>query len=100
MTTRTTIVTKTMTENKRRNIVVTGFGPFGTHKVNASWEAVKLLREKSGSKLQQLYNIDLIIEEIPVVYDHVASRVPQIWKEYDPLVISNYNYSSKLMKRK
>ena len=34
------------TETKpQRSIVVTGYGPFGDHKVNASWEAVKRLKE-------------------------------------------------------
>ena len=34
------------TERKpQRSIVVTGYGPFGDHKVNASWEAVKHLKE-------------------------------------------------------
>ena len=28
-----------------KSIVVTGYGPFGDHKVNASWEAVKSLKE-------------------------------------------------------
>ena len=28
-----------------RSIVVTGYGPFGDHKINASWEAVKQLKD-------------------------------------------------------
>ena len=28
-----------------KSIVVTGYGPFGDHKINASWEAVKRLKE-------------------------------------------------------
>ena len=32
-------------ENRKLAIVVTGYGPFGDHKVNASWQAVKRLKE-------------------------------------------------------
>ncbi|XP_063990655.1 pyroglutamyl-peptidase 1 [Diachasmimorpha longicaudata] len=80
-------------ENKKRNVVVTGFGPFGVHAVNASWEAVKLLKDRSARKLKDLYDIDLIIEEIPVVYDHVSSRIPNIWKEHDPLLVVHVGVS-------
>ena len=31
--------------NPNRSIVVTGYGPFGDHKINASWEAVKQLKD-------------------------------------------------------
>ncbi|XP_015112158.1 pyroglutamyl-peptidase 1 [Diachasma alloeum] len=84
-----------MTGGRKRNVVVTGFGPFGVHPVNASWEAVKLLKERSSKKLKDLYNIDLIIEAIPVVYDYVASRIPEIWKEHDPLFVVHVGVSGK-----
>ena len=29
----------------KRSIVVTGYGPFGDHKINASWEAVKRFKD-------------------------------------------------------
>ena len=41
-------------ESRNLAIVVTGYGPFGDHKVNASWEAVKRLKnlwnEDQGNK--------------------------------------------------
>ncbi|XP_011314413.1 pyroglutamyl-peptidase 1 [Fopius arisanus] len=82
-----------MTE--KRKIVVTGFGPFTGHTVNASWEAAKLLKDKYSGELNNRYNIDLIIEEIPVVYNHVSSRIPEIWKEHNPLFIVHLGVSHK-----
>ena len=32
-----------MSTGDKKRILVTGFGPFGSHGVNASWESVKLL---------------------------------------------------------
>lgn len=69
-----------------RNIIVTGFGPFGKHTINASWEAVKHLSKLNLQILKEQYNVNLIIKEIPVVYDHVAENIPEIWKQYNPLV--------------
>ncbi|KAH0546121.1 pyroglutamyl-peptidase 1 [Cotesia glomerata] len=82
-----------MEQIKIKNIVVTGFGPFGEHKINASWEAVKELSKISNDKLKNKYEVNLIIEEIPVAYDHVDSRVPQLWKEYDPLFMIHVGVS-------
>lgn len=61
-------------------VIVTGFGPFGEHKVNASWEAVKLLKKA------KLDNAAIVVEEIPVIYSHVHEKVPLLWKKYDPKV--------------
>ena len=35
-----------MSEESRDFIVLTGFGPFGSHKINASWEAVSFIRDQ------------------------------------------------------
>lgn len=61
-------------------ILVTGFGPFGEHKVNASWEAVKLLRDR------EINGAKIVVEEIPVVYTYVEEQVPLLWKRYNPKV--------------
>ena len=34
-----------VSETQNLAIVVTGYGPFGDHKVNASWQAVKRMKE-------------------------------------------------------
>uniref|UniRef100_A0A0K2UN17 Pyroglutamyl-peptidase 1 n=1 Tax=Lepeophtheirus salmonis TaxID=72036 RepID=A0A0K2UN17_LEPSM len=55
-------------------IVITGFGPFGVHRNNASWSAVQLLPnlwDKEGSDT----NVELIVEEIPVAYRFVQECV-------------------------
>lgn len=67
------------------DIVVTGFGPFGGHEINASWEAVKLLQNyKIGDTV-------IIVEEIPVVYKSVEEKVPQLWEKYNPKVTEIYS---------
>ena len=72
-----------MTET-RSTIVVTGFGPFGIHLKNASWEAVKLLPDMY---VEQECDVQLVIEEIPVAYEDVNTIVPELWNTYQPLVI-------------
>lgn len=61
-------------------VLVTGFGPFGEHKINASWEAVKLLPK------YKLDNVELIVEEVPVLYKYVEENIPLMWKKYNPKV--------------
>lgn len=64
-------------------VIVTGFGPFGDHKINASWETVKLL---PSLNIEEEFGVKLIIHEIPVTYDYVAENVPMLWKEHEPMV--------------
>lgn len=61
-------------------VLMTGFGPFRGHTINASWEAVQLVPSHS------IDNTDIIIEEIPVIYNVVDTRIPQLWERYNPIV--------------
>lgn len=70
--------------NEKPVVVITGFGPFGIHSKNASWEAVKLLPHMN---IEEECDISLVIVEIPVAYDDVDQIVPQLWEKYKPIVI-------------
>lgn len=74
-----------MGADNKCTILVTGFGPFQEHMINASWEAVKEL-QKLWADSKDVSDIELIIEEIPVSYSDVSSYVPQLWKKYNPRV--------------
>lgn len=63
-------------------VVVTGFGPFGDFKVNSSWEVAKELGNFDFSS----NNILLVTEEIPVAYETVTKRVPELWELHKPKV--------------
>lgn len=76
-----------------KNIIVTGFGPFGKHIINASWEAVKNLSKKNSEILKKQYNVNLIIKEIPVAYDHVIKNIPELWQQYNPLFVVHIGVS-------
>eukprot|EP00057_Strongylocentrotus_purpuratus_P032198 XP_786904.2 PREDICTED: pyroglutamyl-peptidase 1 [Strongylocentrotus purpuratus] len=75
--------------DKKKTIVVTGFGPFGEHEVNASWVAVQEL-ERLGLK----DDVQLVVKELPVIYDSVAITVPALWKEYNPVLMVHVGVSS------
>jgi len=57
-------------------IVVTGFGPFGEHTTNASWEAVRLLPEMCKG-----FKTPVKVEEIPVEYAWVEKQNESRWKD-------------------
>lgn len=65
-------------------VIVTGFGPFGVHKINSSMEAVKLLR---GLDVERELGIQLVTKEIPVEYDYVKNEIPILWQLYKPKVM-------------
>lgn len=65
--------------NEPDNILVTGFCPFGEHRINASWEAVSALPDS-------IEGFNIIKEQIPVVYKYVEDNIPILWQKYNPKV--------------
>ncbi|KAJ8383311.1 hypothetical protein AAFF_G00221710 [Aldrovandia affinis] len=74
--------------NGKRTVVVTGFGPFGEHTVNASWVAVKELQ-----KLGLGPDVELHVHEVPVEYQTVKSMVPLLWEQYRPQLVVHVGVS-------
>lgn len=65
-------------------IVVTGYGQFKGHDVNASGEAVKLLPEKMNIQ-GKIYEIKKILVEVE--YEDVDRKVDEIWNLNPFLVV-------------
>ncbi|KAJ8330222.1 Pyroglutamyl-peptidase 1 [Batrachochytrium dendrobatidis] len=61
----------------RKYIVVTGYGPFGTHSVNPSAEAVKTLPRKIG-------DYDVVTYQLPVAYKEVTECIEEIYSKDTP----------------
>ncbi|XP_067946651.1 pyroglutamyl-peptidase 1-like [Watersipora subatra] len=76
-------------KKEKITVVVTGFGPFGEHKINASWEAVKEL-----SKLGVAHNVNLVTQQIPVEYESVQKIIPELWKQWQPKLVVHVGVSS------
>ena len=76
-------------EGGKKNMIITGFGPFGEHKINASWESVKLL-----PTLWNHSSVNLVIEEIPVQYDFIQKQVPVKWADLKPIFVIHVGVSS------
>lgn len=76
-------------------VLVTGFGPFLNHPVNASWEAVKLMNKE---EIEKKHNVELVLLEIPVTYENVDEFVPALWETHTPKVrkVILYFYSQTL----
>ncbi|XP_015435399.1 PREDICTED: pyroglutamyl-peptidase 1, partial [Dufourea novaeangliae] len=83
-----------MESDYKYSALITGFGPFTGHVINASWEAVKELSKLSVDS-EELKGVKVITKEIPVSYDDVSSYVPKLLKKYNPMVILHVGVSSK-----
>lgn len=64
-------------------VLVTGFGPYIGHPVNASWEAVKIMNK---DEIEKKHNVELVLLEIPVTYENVDEFVPALWETHTPKV--------------
>ncbi len=62
---------------KEKTVLITGFDPFGGEKINPSWEAVKMLPERTGE-----YRI--IKMQIPTVFGKAAQAVIEKITEISP----------------
>ena len=67
---------------EERPVLVTGFGPFHHHRVNASWAAVQALKQQGVQYDSK--DVPLEIREIPVAYEDVLSTVPKLHSDLQP----------------
>lgn len=71
-------------------VLVTGFGPFDNHPVNASWEGVKLMNK---DEIEKKHNIELVLVELPVTYENVDEFVPALWETHTPKLMMHVGVS-------
>ncbi|XP_039759647.1 pyroglutamyl-peptidase 1 [Pararge aegeria] len=72
-------------------VLVTGFGPFLNHPVNASWEAVRAMNKE---EIENKCNVELVQLEIPVTYENVDEFVPALWETHTPKLMIHVGVSS------
>ncbi|XP_041985103.1 pyroglutamyl-peptidase 1 [Aricia agestis] len=72
-------------------VLVTGFGPFLNHPVNASWEAVKLMNK---DEIESKHNVELVQLELPVTYENVDEFVPALWETHEPKLVIHVGVSN------
>lgn len=60
---------------KEPTLLITGFGPFGSYSRNPSWEVAKSV---------EVDGVNIVREYLPVEYEEVEKRVPDLWKKYQP----------------
>jgi hypothetical protein len=76
------------------NILITGFGPFRDHVVNASWEAVKLLNPDGipwPSNISRGTPLHISFCQLEVAYKVIHTQVPGLWDKQKPHVCRNHN---------
>ncbi|CAF0807595.1 unnamed protein product [Rotaria sordida] len=64
-------------------ILITGFGPFSSSLVNSSWEVAKALK----TYLEWKNPIHIILKQLQVIYDDVATKIPDYWIQYNPTLV-------------
>ncbi|CAF0983939.1 unnamed protein product [Adineta steineri] len=64
-------------------VLITGFGPFHSVVVNPSWEVAKMLK----TYLEWKCPVHIIIEQMPVTYEDVSTKIPDYWLKYNPTLV-------------
>lgn len=75
----------------KQNVVITAFGPFGDHPVNASSLALHYLKEEGFSEEGE--SVKIVTKELPVVYKAVELLLKQIWEELSPAFVIHIGVS-------
>lgn len=75
---------------EKKTVLVTGFGPFGSHKINSSWEAAKELKNLGLG----VEGVELVIEKVPVLYDSVDKIMPSLLETHQPCLVVSIGLSS------
>ncbi|KAK7861816.1 hypothetical protein R5R35_000581 [Gryllus longicercus] len=83
-------VPETSGMNEKPVVVLTGFGPFGQYKTNASWEVVKAVKDLGVDDL----GIHLETKEIQVSYKTVLEEIPKLWLEFKPTLVIHLGVSA------
>lgn len=65
-----------------KTIVVTAFGAFGGFNVNPSETVIRKLEDMGLGR----DDIQTVFEVIPVNYDIVSQRIPELWNKHTPVV--------------
>jgi len=74
---------------EKPTVIVTGFGPFASHTVNSSWVAVQEMDRTGGLG----DDVNLVVQEIPVAYEIVKERIPNLWTNYQPKLVVHVGVS-------
>lgn len=72
-------------------VLITGFGPYLNHPVNASWEAVKIMNKE---QIEKKHNVEFVQIELPVTYENVDEFVPALWETHTPKLMIHVGVSS------
>lgn len=90
------VMSASSAEDKKGSVLVTGFGPFGSHEINASWVAVQELYKLWNKLPHKFDSYTLHLKEVPVVYDYVTEHLAKIYDDCTPTLcvhvgVSPYN---------
>jgi len=95
-------------EENTIRVLISGFGPFRDHTVNASWEAVKIInpddiillsrhgRDMSSTADDFMANqptIQITFCELEVVYNTIHQVIPDLWEKYKPHLVVHVGVS-------
>lgn len=65
-------------------LVLTSFGPFCGYEDNPSETYAKALHDQASQLFPDVQQLQVHRETLPVDYEVVAKRVPELWREHKP----------------